>query len=213
MATQKRAYLTTVFLLILTAALVHFLEYQPYSKAEAGMKALEGIPLNMGEWTGQEVPLDEQVFKILETRAIIHREYRAPDKEVFLSIVYYPETKVDFHAPEGCLGGRGIQIQKSPRQVKVNWEGQNSEVRLNQLVRDSGSDKILVYYFFKAGDFVGDSYIRLRLALAANKLASNNKSGSLIRVSTTFRTGDEKRSAEVLSGFIGELYPHLAKNL
>lgn len=213
MATKKRAYLTSAFLLIVTAALVNFLEYDANNKAEDGIKALEGIPLRMGEWVGRDVPLDEQVYKILETRSIIHRVYNAPGKEVFLSIVYYPETKVDFHAPEGCLGGRGIEIQKSSRQVKVTSEGKDMEVKLNQLVRDHGSDKSLVYYFYKAGDFVGDSYIRLRLALAANKVASNNKSGSLIRVSIPVRNGEEKRSAEVLMGFIGELYPHVAKSL
>lgn len=209
----KRAYLITVFLLIITAALVNFLEYGTYYKAEVGIKALEGIPLRMGEWVGRDVHLDEQIYRILETRSIIHRVYSAPGNEVLLSIVYYPETKVDFHAPESCLGGKGIKIEKSPRRISFSNEGKKLEVELNQLLWDQGPDKTLVYYFYKAGDFVGNSYLRLRLALAANKVVSNNKSGSLIRISTSNQPGEENRSAEVLAEFMGELYPHVLKSL
>ncbi len=213
MATIQRAYLTTVFLLILTAVLANFLEYDTYYKAEAGVKALEGIPLKVGEWVGRDVHLDERIYEMLETRSIIHRVYNAPGREVFLSIVYYPETKVDFHAPESCLGGKGIKIEKSPRKLRVMNEGRESIVELNQLLWDHGRDKTLVYYFYKAGDFVGNSYLHLRLALAANKVLSNNKSGSLIRISTSIQPGEENRSAEVLAGFMGELYPHVLKSL
>ena len=72
---------------------------------------------------------------------------------------------------------------------------------------------VFVHYFYKAGDFVGQSYIKLRLNLALNKYGRKEKSGSLIRVSTPVFREDYKSASIMLTSFIGDLYPYLSKYL
>ncbi|MCK4787618.1 MAG: exosortase-associated EpsI family protein [Desulfobacteraceae bacterium] len=67
---------------------------------------------------------------------------------------------------------------------------------------------MLVYYFYKVGDFFGQSYIKLRLNLTMNKIF-NKKSGSLIRVSVPVLHGDTQRASTTLVNFIEELYPFM----
>ena len=158
--------------------------------------------------------MDERVYEILETRSIIHRAYFLESgKEVFLSLVYYPETKVDFHAPEACLGGQGIKTWKSPKQIQIRCDGKVQTIDLNQILHTNEGRKNLVYYFYKAGRFVGKSYVKLRFALAANTILERERSGSLIRVSTVLNPGEEKEAEETLRSFIEELYPYLMKYL
>ncbi|MEA3322718.1 MAG: EpsI family protein [Patescibacteria group bacterium] len=134
-------------------------------------------------------------------------------KKIFLSIVYYPETKVDFHAPEGCLAGQGIQISKTAKTIYITHKERKVKINLNQLVRKNNNSNELIYYFYKAGDFHGKSYIRLRLALAMNKFSTKEKSGALIRISTPALNSDYQPASENLISFIAELYPYLIKHL
>jgi EpsI family protein len=208
-----KKYLISTLVILITALVVNFLSYGKFYKADAAIQSVKKIPLNMGKWQGRDVPLDSRVYDILETRAILNRNYVENGHSVFLSLVYYPETKVDFHAPEGCLSGRGIEVSKSPRTIYINYQGRKVKINLNQLVRrHAGSDE-LIYYFYKAGDFVGQSYIKLRLNLAMNKFGRGKKSGSLIRVSTPVFREDYKSVSIILTGFIEDLYPHLNKYL
>jgi len=77
------------------------------------------------------------------------------------------------------------------------------------MAREQDEDKQLIYYFYKAGHFVGSSYIKLRFAVAFNKFSSRKKSGSLIRVSTPVVQEDYSDASENLLEFIEELYPYI----
>ncbi|MBW1720058.1 MAG: EpsI family protein [Deltaproteobacteria bacterium] len=166
------------------------------------------MPLEFGQWQGKDIPLDERIYEILETRSIINRTYREENgKKVLLSIVYYPETKVDFHAPEACLEGRGIQISKSYQTITITPNEKKVKINLNRLIRKQGGSDELIYYFYKAGDFLGKNYIKLRLNLALNKFGRKEKNGSLIRVSTPVFGEDYKSASNTLTRIIGRSVP------
>ena len=206
-------YILLTFILFLTSLLVLFLSYNTFYKADAAVKSINKIPLQIGDWKGRDIPLDKRVYDILETKAIINRSYISNGKLVFLSLVYYPETKVDFHAPEGCLAGRGVQISKSPQSILIYYNGKSIKIALNQLVRRHNGVDELYFYFYKAGSFVGKSYIKLRFNLALNKFKSKSRSGSLIRVSTPVVDSNYQAASKVLCSFIQALYPYLIKYL
>ena len=214
MENMQNRYLIVVAIMILTSVFVNFLSYDTYYEAEAGIRAIKNIPLEFGQWQGKDIPLDERIYEILETRSIINRTYRGKNgQEVLLSIVYYPETKVDFHAPESCLSGRGIQVSKSAQTITITPNERKVTINLNRLIRQqSGSDE-LIYYFYKAGDFLGKNYIKLRLNLALNKFGRKEKNGSLIRVSTPVFREDYKSASNMLTRFVEDLYPYLSKYL
>ena len=209
----KTRYIVLVSVLAMTAAVINFLNYDIFYKAGAAVETIKKIPLVIGKWRGSDVPLDSRVYDILETKAIINRNYVSNGSDVFLSLVYYPETKVDFHAPEGCLAGRGKSISKSSKTIFITYNNRKVAIRVNQLMRRQNGISELYFYFYKAGNFVGDNYIKLRLNLALSKFFSNRKSGSLIRVSTSVNQGGEDEASRTLNEFIQELYPYIIEYL
>jgi len=214
MQNMQKRYLIVIAIMLLTSVLVHFLSYDTYYEAEAGIRAIKNIPLEFGQWQGKDIPLDERIYEILETRSIINRSYRENNgQKVLLSIVYYPETKVDFHAPEACLAGRGIQISKSAQAITITPNEKKVTINLNRLIRQQGGSDELIYYFYKAGDFFGKNYIKMRFNLALNKFSRKEKNGSLIRVSTPVFGEDYKSASIMLTSFIEDLYPYLSKYL
>lgn len=206
-------YLVVIGITCCAAFAVNLAGYASFENSGSASGEIARIPQSLGKWTGTDVLLDEQVYRILETRSIIHRNYRSVAGDVFLSIVHYPETKVDFHAPEGCLAGKGIQISKSVRKIRIWHQGQEKEIMLNQLIRRNGEYEELIYYFYKAGDFMGEGYMRLRLSLVLNRFFSNSRSGSLIRVSTPLIGQGFEGSSAALTEFLEALYPYAIRYL
>jgi len=210
-ARLKVRYLLVLLVLALTTGAIQVFQYESDFKSETGKQAISKIPVQFSEWKGTDIPLEENIFEILETQSIIHRAYRNGKDRVFLSLVHYPETKVDFHAPEACLGGRGVQIRKEKREKEFIVDGRTVDLRMNQLLYRSGNDTELVLYFFKAGDFLGSSYILLRFQLALEKLFTGGKSGSLVRVSTPIHEGNIEEAYQTLTGFLGDLLPFVTR--
>lgn len=206
-------YLIVIVVLGLLTFLVNIYDYDIFANADDGLSAVKQMPVSFDEWKGTDIYLDPSVYEILETKSIIHRSYNSDIDEVFLSIVYYPDTKVDFHAPEACLGGEGAEVEKVSKTIKLNIEGKPLELEINQLIRKNIEYDELVYYFYKAGKYMGKSYIALRLNIAKNKFFDKNKSGVLIRVSASLSDKDNDTVAETLRQFIEKLTPFLIRYL
>lgn len=214
MANLKIRYLIVVLLLTVTAGIVHLLQYDSSQTAVSGISDLQAFPLQIGSWQGKDHPLDEMVYDILETRSIIHRSFsNANGDNVFLSIVHYHDTKVDFHAPEACIGGRGNKTVKTMETMPVFVDGRQHNIEVAKMVTTRESGQTLTYYFFKAGRFIGSNYIKMRLNIAANKLTKNDTRGSLIRISTTLFPGKEKEAENLLSNFMENLLPYVQQLL
>jgi EpsI family protein len=213
---MKNRYLWVIFLLLLLVLAVRAVSYDGEVSATEGLEAVSKIPHSFNGWQGTDYPLDPSVYDILETRSIIHRSYEnSNSQKVFLSIVYYAETKVDFHAPEACLGGQGFKTTKSPDEVLINETGAETVLTVSKLVREKGpGDNELVYYFYKAGPFMGRSYLKLRLNLILNKFKDIPRSGSLIRVSTSIKNSlDDSLEKILLKKFINDLNPYIIRFL
>lgn len=216
---MKNRCLGVIVLLLMQFFVVRAVSFDDRTGPDQGVSIVQNIPMMVGNWKGTDHPLDPVVYDILETRSIIHRSYVNDNgKSVFLSIVYYAETKVDFHAPEGCLGGQGIKTTKSPVEIHVtNADGTPQTLTVNKLIQQEigFNNTDLVYYFYKSGPFMGRSYIKLRLNLILNKFRDAKKSGSLIRVSTRIHPdSDQTDGGEVvLAEFINQLQPFLLRYL
>ncbi len=214
MANLKYRYLIVVISLAVTAFVAYNLQYDSSQDDETGLAILQAIPMQIGKWKGQDVSLDETVYEILATRAIIHRSFTADNGgNVFLSVVHYHDTKVDFHAPEACLGGRGEKTTKITKTITLFSGDQQRTFDIAEIIATRASGQTLTYYFFKAGQYIGSNYIKMRLSIAANKLARNDTRGSLIRISTTLVPGNEAAAKSVLIDFMEGLFPYIQQSL
>ncbi len=199
-----------------TATAVSSLQYESSQDDEAALADLQTIPVQVGEeWLGQDFHLEETVYDILETRAIIHRSYVGENgQDVFLSVVHYSDTKVDFHAPESCFGGRGLKTVKTNKTITFLSSGdEQTTLDVAKLVTTRPNGKTITYYFYKSGDFVGSNYIKMRLSIAANKLLRNDARGSLIRISTVIRPDREAEAESLLVEFLQDLLPYVHQSL
>jgi EpsI family protein len=215
MANLKFRYFTVLLLLAVTATAVSSLQYVSSQDDEAAFADLQAIPVQIGEgWLGQDFRLEEMVYDILETRAIIHRSYVGQNgQDVFLSVVHYSDTKVDFHAPEACFGGSGLKTVKTSKTITYMSGDGPTTLDVAKLVTTRPNGKTVTYYFYKSGDFLGSNYIKMRLNIAANKLLRNDAKGSLIRISTVMRPGHEAEAESLLIEFLQDLLPYVHQSL
>lgn len=206
----KIRYLLVVILLGVTGAIINALQYEFDQVETVGLAKLQQIPMRMGDWQGQDLPLEESVYEILETRAILHRNYSdTHGNNILLSVVHYHDTKVDFHAPESCLGGMGYRTTKSKKRIFINSAKEGKiDLEIAEVVSTNNHSKLLSYYFYKSGNYVGANYIRLRLAIAVAKMRMASSSGSLIRVSSNFTDSsmDQERVGAMLQEFVAEVF-------
>jgi len=201
-------------MLLVTSIIAEMLRYDPASDQKTNAYVMKNVPLNFGKWHGKDVNLDTQVYEILETKNIIHRAYISDDGEnVFLSIVHYNDTKVDFHAPEACIGGRGLKTKKTTKTITLLNNGVKKDINIAEMITTRPTEKTLTYYFFKTGEFLGQNYIRMRLSIAKNKIMHNDTSGSLIRVSTNLPPNNYDKSADILAVFLQDIFPKLQETL
>lgn len=214
MANLKFRYLIVFLLLVATALVLYGMEYDSERYEKAGLADLQAIPLQIGKWKGQDFQLDEMVYKILETKAIIHRSFSVDSGEnVFLSVVHYHDTKVDFHAPEACIGGQGLKTKKTTKTIILFSGAEERTIDIAEMVTTRSSGQTLTYYFFKSGQYIGSNYIKMRLSIAANKLAKSDTRASLIRISTTLTPGNEAKAETLLGDFLQDFYPFVQQAL
>lgn len=214
MTSLRNRYIAVVLMLIVFIFIGHPLKYDSGFDSESAVEAVKMIPTEYKDWHGRDVNLDPTVYEILDTRAVIHREYtNSQGRSVFLSVVYYSDTKVDFHTPEGCLGGKGIRVKKFVKPISIKQEAQYINFDVAEIETNDNGNKSIVYYFYKAGQFIGQNYIKMRLNIALNKFISKNKSGALIRISTNLTSNSVESGEVVLKGFLDDFFLAIYSNL
>jgi len=214
MANLTVRYLLVVFILSSTAIVIYKLKYDSSHDQTAGLAALQNIPMQFGNWQGEDLFLEESVYSILETRAIIHRKYsNEQDDSIYLSMVHYYDTKVNFHAPEACLGGRGERTKKINHKIEIK-EGSNTySLDIAKILSSSVNGTSVSYYFYRTGGFMGRSYIKMRFQLAQNAFKGLGKSGSLIRVTGHINNSKDQQNVEqLIKSFMEKLLP-VIKNI
>ncbi len=89
--------------------------------------SLDAIPLELGDWRGRNVPLDEAVIRATDTDDHVSREYRYRDGRIAVSLfVAYGVRLRDLepHRPEVCYPGAGWTRVESTTPVLELHDGQ-----------------------------------------------------------------------------------------
>lgn len=170
------------------------------------------IPLNVGEWTGREIAIDKSVKDILETEAVLMRQYNNTNEDVVvLAIVYYKDSRVALHLPESCLMGQGSRLVET-KAIKVELPD-GKHFLANQLITKSNRENNLVIYFFETGNFRTNNFFLFRKQMLFNKLQGKSSSGALVRVSINIKNDNFNLKSKALKKFIEEIGKILPKHL
>jgi EpsI family protein len=195
-------YLTVITLTLLCSLIVHRVETaQPIRNDK-----FFSFPLTIGDWTGKEVAMSEYVYQGIETPYLFLRNYYSPQHHipVNLSMVWFDDRNIAFHAPEACMGGFGNQVvEKSMKQVILH----GNEYQLDTLiVQMPGQDKQLVWYFFDVDGYITTSQTDIRLHVLKKRLLGKRASASFIRLMAPY-TDDPAQTEQTLAAFLEFLLP------
>ncbi len=167
---------------------------------------LTDLPLIIGDFTGEELQVEESIKDILETPNVLMRNYASPDNVLInLSVVYYEQYRVYFHMPEGCMTGQGSVIVASERADMSALDGKNQPIIANKLVLKQVEGNEQVFYFFIAGDLITASYPRMRLHLMMEHVKRRPTGAALVRFSTRTNGVSDEDSLTRLKEFIGQI--------
>ena len=162
------------------------------------------FPLTIGDWRGREIPMSDYVYRGIETPYLFLRDYTSPryPGPVNLSIVWFDDTNIAFHAPEACLGGVSDTV-RSEGKVRIRLD---KEYEINRFITNLGGTDYLVIYFFDVDGYITTSQTALRLRVLQKRLLFKRASTSFIRIMAPVGT-DEEKTLESLKSFLREIYP------
>ena len=133
----------------------------PVSKTPIDPAALDGLPLQIHDWTGQDVPLDEAIVRATGTDAHISRRYSRRNGLESVSLYVacgVNASKLMIHRPEICYIGAGLTLMNR-RSVELPL---NDGTRLPCSVLDfsrgglNTNQVTTLYYFIVDGQCCGD---------------------------------------------------------
>jgi EpsI family protein len=198
--TQTR-FIIIIVLTLLTAGFTARISYEPPLEN----KKFFDFPMNVGEWKGEDVEMSDYVYQGIETEYLFLRNYRSEkyQQPVNLSIVWFDEKNIAFHAPEACLGGVGITVQeKTTTKIKIN----NKDYDIGKLVVDFNGRKELVLYYFDVEGKLTTSQSLIRLYVLAKRLMFKRSSASFVRLMTSIETNESDAFNE-LQDFLNTVFP------
>ena len=142
------------------------------------------FPLIIDGWTGREVGMSDETYKLLETRDAIYREYRNRKGELLeLVIVYSRGNRKVVHPPDVCFQGGGWRRQLKDV-IPVPHRSKPGLERVNRLILDRNGMKQVALYWYKIGSEQTSSYLGQQVRYLLSSLLRRNRSIALVRISS-----------------------------
>lgn len=199
--------------LLASAAL--FLHARSHNEVIPARAPLSAFPHRLGEWTGTDVRIQQDVLDVLGSGDFLLRVYqtsslRQPYIDLFLA--YFPSQRAGdtIHSPKHCLPGAGWQPVESGR-VTLTLPGY-SPFPANRYVIAKGTDRQLVLYWYLARDRAIASEYWAKFYLVTDSIRLKRSDGSLVRVTTPLLPDETPDAAQKrLSSFAGNFTPLLSE--
>jgi EpsI family protein len=174
---------------------------------------LSSFPAQLGDWRGQDIPLDKETLDVLGAGDFLVRNYRAQDPrlpDVDLFLAYFPSQRTGdtIHSPKNCLPGAGWTPEKNDR-VTISLAG-HSSFPANRYVISKGAARKLVLYWYWAHDRGVASEYWAKFYLVKDAIRMNRSDGALVRITADMLRGETADAAELrLLPFTSDVVPLL----
>ena len=114
---------------------------------------LHDIPLQIGEWTGEDAPqTNVEVQILLEPEEYVYRRYHNADgKIIWLSIIGSRQAK-SFHPPQICYDAAGWRTQVASEEIPL----QKGSIYAMKVGAEKDAWTHIVLYFFLYPDYLRD---------------------------------------------------------
>ena len=198
---------------LLLASSALFLEARSRSEIFPSRLPLTSFPEQLGDWSGSDIEIGQDVLNVLGNGDFLLRTYRTNDNRVpytGLFIAYFPSQRTGdtIHSPKNCIPGAGWTPIDASR-IPLSVPGQPSFL-VNRYVIAKGSDRQLVLYWYWAHNRAVASEYWAKIYLVTDSIRMNRSDGSLVRVTTHMLPGESVDSAmQRLVPFAGQVVPLL----
>lgn len=198
-----------VFMLLIVTALITFNAYS--TKKHSGLLYTSNIPMNIGNWYGRELVMDERTYDILETKDAVMIEYTNPNNEsIILTIVFSQNNRKVSHPPEVCFVGSGwSRTSRESEEIDIN----GYKVKVNKLVLRREPFEQYVIYLYKSGSRFTANYYAQQFNIILNGMLRRDTSSALIRISSYVSERDDRKVKALAEAFLKETLPILSKIL
>ncbi len=175
------------------------------------------FPLQVGEWTGSKVGMEDQILDALDLSDYVMIDYRdRAGKQVNFYVAYYESQRKgeSIHTPETCLPGSGWLFRQAGRTDVPVPDHRTHPMPVNRALMQKGSTKQMVYYWFpQRGRILTNAY-ELKLYAFWDALTRQRTDGALVRLITPIYDVEEPAQAEQrLQTFIRDISPVLEEYL
>lgn len=170
---------------------------------------LRELPYILGNWRGEERPLQTQIVQAVMVSDYTNRVYFDPaGAAVQLYIGYYASQRTGdtIHSPKNCLPGAGWDpIQSGYSRITLR---DGRQIVVNEYVIQQDQNKQLVFYWYQGrGRIIASEYAG-KFWMVADAIYRNRTDGALVRLIAPLNDGDEKARARLLN-FTQVLFPYL----
>jgi len=199
----------------LVAAAALFLQAHSRNEIYPPRLALETFPDQLGDWTGTDLSIDDEVLRILGPGDFLLREYEnqhRPQPSVNLFLAYFPTQRAGdtIHSPKNCLPGAGWAPVENTR-ITLSSPG-HTPFPANRYVIAKGESRELVLYWYWAHDRGVASEYWAKYYEVADSIKMNRSDGALVRINTAMLAGENPDAAEQrLLPFANQIVPILAR--
>lgn len=158
-------------------------------------KAFLNFPLHLGKWQGRNDYLSQEYLDGLRLTDYTIINYATPESGSsvnFYSAYYQSQRKgVSVHSPKGCIPGDGWQITEFGQSDIPGITLEGNPIEVNRAVIQKRTSRQLVYYWFQQrGRSITNEYL-VKWYLFYDAISMNRTDGSLIRLVTSVREGED----------------------
>ena len=173
--------------------------------------AFEQFPLSLGDWHGQDQPIEQRIANATGADDLLSRTYRDKGGQfIGLYVGYYrsQRTGETIHSPKNCLPGTGWEPVRAARlTIPIS---QASPITVNEYLVEKDGNQYLVLYWFQARGRVIASEYSGKVWLVLDSIGRNRTDGALVRLFTSTKDVEDKERERAVS-FVRVLYPELTR--
>lgn len=175
----------------------------------------ETIPLRIGDWQGIPQTVDDETYRVLETRDIIQRLYVRGNDRVYMAVIFAMGKRRVAHPPEQCFGALGMEFEEIAKDSFTTAEGVRIEGR--RLVMSKDDRKQTSFYWYKAGDLNTGSFVvqQIHIILSSLLMRSDTRV-ALIRLDAdmqNLKPAERQRAMALIRKFAREVFPEIERAL
>lgn len=214
---------TVVLLLAVTAFVL-------YSRGDSDRvvpsEPLSQMPEQIGQWTGQDLPIGDDILAVLGKGEFLNRVYTSSQPidvnqmgpstgsnlPIGLFIGYFPSQRTgqSIHSPQNCLPGAGWTFDSRRYVTLKDVDGKSFRVGEYQI--SNGESRQFVIYWYQAhGRSIPNEYVA-RAYMVADAIRMDRTDGALVRVITQIAPTETVADARKrVVRFTGLMMPMLSR--